>query len=192
MIRSALLTALFTLSFISVHAQDSRDIQQMHGKRENVYSVSEKLWMTPSYDKDGQVCLMRLYPKLVSETTNYLDAKLNIDEALKFINQSFPVNTRGRRSDGFGMSDLGGQVIWTRFEYEHVRFVFISTFRLTKMPEDLGESVLLDFPANDEAADEEYRRKEQMKTDDQLMRERTANPQVVEIYWPNRKCLEAK
>ncbi len=191
MIRSALLTVVFSLSFISVHAQDSREIQQKYGRRENVYSVSEKLWMTPSYDKDGQVCSMRLFPKLVSETTNYLDAKLNIDEALKFINQLFPVTARGSRSSGFGMCNLGGHVIWTTFAYEHVRFVFISTFQLTKMPER-GENIRLDFPADDEAEYKEYLRKEEMKSDDQLMREHLVEAQVLEIYWPNRKCLEAK
>jgi hypothetical protein len=148
--------------------------------------------MTPSYDRDGQVCMMRVYPKVVSRNIDYPGAELDINEALKFLNGLFPVNTRGRRRDGFGLSDLGGGIIWTKFEYEHVHFVFISTFSLTKKADgtiDMGEPVDLDLPI-DEAAVAEYQRKEAMKSDDQLIREHAFNTKILEIYWPDRKCAK--
>ena len=186
--RITLITAIVLLNCISLAAQDQRDLEPTYGKQANVYTVSEHLWMSPSYDDAGQVCMMRLYARRVSETTNYLDTRLNLDEALKFINELFPVNTRGRRSDGFGLSDIGGGAILTRFDYEHVSFVFVSSFRLTKLPDKLGDSVDLDFPI-DEAAIAAARRREEMKSDDQLMREHVFNAQVLEIYWKNRKCV---
>ena len=188
--RIALITIILALSCTCVVAQDSREIETKYGERANVYSVSERLWMTPSYDSQGQLCMMRVYPRVVSHDTNYLDPNLDVNEALKFINELFPVNTRGRRRDGFGLSDLGGGIVWTRFEYEHVHFVFISSFRLAlPKQETAGNKVRLDFPI-DEAALVELRRKKEMKSDDELIREHTTSPKILEIYWPNRSCVK--
>jgi hypothetical protein len=186
-----LLVCVFALSSSFVSGQTAKEIEARYGQRENVYSIGEHLWMTPTYGADSRLCLMRLYPKLVSRDTNYPDAKLDLDEVLKFINQRFPVETRGVRNDSFGTSDLGGGVIWTRFNYDQVRFVFISTFRLEKLP--LHESVLrgeaIDLEI-DKTSLAEFRRKEALKSDDDLMRKHALNPKVLEIYWANRKCIK--
>jgi hypothetical protein len=186
----ALLFCLFTLGSSSGTGQTAKDTSAKYGGRENVYSVSEHIWMTPTYGDNDQVCMMRLYPKLVSSDTNYLADKLDLDEALKFIGQLLPIETRGARKDLFGMSDLGGGVIWTSFNYDQVRFVFISTFKLDKDPKrQLNEAnVGLDFPI-DKAAVAESRRKEGLETDDALMRKYASNPKMLEIYWANRKCV---
>jgi hypothetical protein len=186
--RISLLASILVLGCALVQAQSSYDIETRYGKRVNVYSVSENLWMSPSYDSQGQVCLMRVFPKTVSQTTNYLDPDLNLDETLKFINELFPTHTRGRREDGAGLSSIGGGVAITGFNYEHVRFAFISSFRITKLPEKSDEFVLLDDFPFDEAAAAEYKRQEQMKTDDQLMREHVHGARVLQIVWANRKC----
>ena len=191
-IRSVLVATILVLGCTSVSAQSSFDIESKYGKRVEVYSVSETLWMTPNYDSEGQMCLMRVYPKAVSANTNYLDPSLNLDETLKFINELVPVHTRGRRGGWFGLSSLGGGTVWTGFEYEHVRFTFISTFRITKNPKELdGEYIHLDFPVNDKAEFLEYQRQQAMKSDDQLIREHVHDARVLQIAWTNRKCKKS-
>ena len=185
-----LLVGIFAVWWGSVAGQTSKDIEAKYGRRESVYSVGEKLWMTPAYGADGKLCMMRIYPKRVSFDTNYLDDNLDLNEALKFINVFVPIDTRGARKDSFGMSDLGGGVIWTHFGYDHVSFVFISTFKLDKLPERQLDKPdeLLDFPI-DEGAAAEFRRKQALRSDDDLIREHAFNSKVLEIYWPNRKCV---
>ena len=182
-----LVICIFALTCNCVYAQKAKDIEASFGQREKVYSVSTHLWMTPTYGADGRLCLMRVYPKRVSNNINYLDDKFDIDEALMFINSFAPLETRGARENGFGMSDLGGGVVWTRFNYDRIQFVFISTFRLDKPPEVQPSAV--DFPI-DETTVADLRRKEALQSDDDLIRKYTANPKVLEIYWTNRKCVE--
>jgi len=133
---------------------------------------------------------MRVYPKRVSADTNYLDDKVNMDEALKFINKLVPIETRGARRDGFGMSDLGGGVVWTGFRYEHIEFVFISTFRLDKLAKDLMDrpDEVLDFPIDDKAL-ADFRRQEALQPDDELIRKYATNSKVLEIHWRSRRCV---
>ena len=188
--RIAIVASVLMLGCTGGYAQSSYDIEARYGKGGDVYSVSERLWMTPTYDSQGQVCRMRVYPKTVSQNVNYLDSNLDINESLTFINELFPVSTRGRRSKGFGLSDLGGGIAWTRFNYEHVHFVFISSFRFTKLPElEAENSVILDLP-EDEAAVAQYRSQQEMKSDDQLIREHVHNARILEIVWPKRKCVK--
>jgi hypothetical protein len=185
----ALLLSILVLSCTGIQGQSAYEIQLKYGKRVNVYSVSEALWMSPTYDSKGQLCLMRVFPKTVSTDTNYLSPDLDIDETLRFINELVPVHTRGRREEGSGISDFGGGVVWTQFNFEHVRFVFVSSFRITKMPDkkDSDFGIMDDFPF-DEAAYQEYRRQEAMKSDDQLIREHVHGARVLQITWANRKC----
>ena len=190
-IRITLITAVVALSCIFVNGQNLQEVERTYRKQADVYLVGQRLWMTPSYSEDGQVCMMRVYPKTISKNDNYLDPNLDIDEALSFINLLFPVSTRGRRADGFGLSDLGGGVIWTRFDYDNVRLVFISTFDRTNLSTLKDKVEQVDFGPVDEAAIAEYQRKEQMKSDDQLIREHAFNVRVLEIYWPNRKCTKS-
>ena len=146
--RITFLIYIFALSYSSVAGQTAKDIDMSYGRRENVYSVGEHLWMTPAYGADGQFCMMRIYGKRVSINTNFLDDNLDMDEVLKFINKLVPLETRGARTDYLGSSDLGGGVIWTRFNYDRVRLVFISTFRLDKLSKSLLDrpDEVLDFP----------------------------------------------
>ncbi|HYX29558.1 MAG TPA: hypothetical protein VE863_13410 [Pyrinomonadaceae bacterium] len=188
-----IVTAIYilVLSYTFALGQTAKDLETSYGHRENVYSVSEHLWMTPSYGADGEVCMMRVYPKLVDSGTNYPDAKFETEEALKFINRLVPVSTRGARKDGFGMSMLGGGISQTSFSYDNISFVFVSTFHLDKKAAaDLLDrpDEVIDFPI-DEKAVAAYRREEALRPDDDLMRERAPNPKVLEIYWENRRCL---
>jgi hypothetical protein len=182
---------ILILSHTFAFGQTAKDLESSYGHRENVYSVSEHLWMTPRYDAGGQLCTMRVYPKLVDTDTNYLDAKFETEEALKFINRLLPVNTRGARKDGFGRSDLGGGVIWTNFRYDNIAFVFISTFHLdSRAAAELlnRPDEVLDFPI-DEKALAAFRQKEAMQPDDDLIRKYAPNPKLLEIYWQHRQCV---
>jgi hypothetical protein len=146
--------------------------------------------MTPAYAADGQVCMMRLYPKLISSDSNYLDAKLEIDEVLEIINQLVPVGTRGARKGFFGISDLGGGVVWTHFNYARVAFTFISTFKLDKLPDpEPGSEQGIDLSSVDEASLAEAKHREAMRSDDELIRERTVATKVVEVRCIDRKCV---
>jgi hypothetical protein len=160
----ALLVGIFALGLSSVAGQTAKDIEATYDRRENVYSVSEHLWMTPTYGADNQLCMMRLYPKLISPDTNYLDARLDLDEVLEFTDHLVPVDTSGARKDSFGISDLGRGVVWTHFNYDQVSFVFISTFKLDKVAERQADAA--------------------------LMRRYASGPKVLEVYWANRKCIE--
>lgn len=190
-IRLTLIAAILPMICFLVKAQTSKEIERTYRKQPDVYLVSEGLWMTPSYSANGQVCMMRVYPRTISKNTNYLGPYLDINETLNFINTLFPVNTRGRRESGFGMSDLGGGVIWTSFNYDNVQFVFISTFDKTNLVEKVAKGEQMDLGPVDEAAIAELQKKEDAKSDDQLMREHAFNERLLEIYWPNRKCAKS-
>lgn len=190
-IRIPLIMVLVTLSSVAVNGQDAKEIERTYRKQEAIYQVGEQLWMTPLYSEDGQVCMMRIVPRTISHDTNYLDRYVDLEAILNFLNRTFPVNMRGPRKGAFGMSDVGGGVIWTKFEFENVQFVFISTYDKSKVDWSklkADSSVVLDFPVLDEAAMAEAKRKEDMKSDDQLIKEHVFDPQVLEIYWTNRKC----
>jgi len=188
-IRITLIIALVALSCVAVNAQDSQEIERTYRKQADVYLIGEALWMTPSFSENGQVCMMRVYPRAISENTNFLDPYLNASAVLTFINASFPLNTRGRRRDGFGMSDSGGGVVWTHFGYDYVRFVFVSSIGQPDLSKLDKSTIGLDFPV-DEAGVAESRKREEAKSDDQIIRERIFHARVLEIYWPNRKCAK--
>src|SRR6266852_5702037 len=65
--RICLLFSLYILALQVSHvsAQTALDIERAYGKPVAVYSLSENIWMTPQYAADGQVCMMRLYPKRI-------------------------------------------------------------------------------------------------------------------------------
>ncbi|HYG82491.1 MAG TPA: hypothetical protein VD861_18995 [Pyrinomonadaceae bacterium] len=167
--------------------QSSPDAGTKYGRPETVYSVSEHVWMTPEYSADGQVCLMRLYPKRIAPGINYLDDGLDMAEVLKILNELIPLETRGNRKEFFGMTEMGGGVAWTRFNYERVTFTFVSPFEVVGELLDRPDEVLLPYPG--EKAISEARRKEAMRPDDELIREYAGKPKVLEIRWLGRECV---
>ena len=189
-IRFTLIAIILVLGCPGVYGQSAAEIEIKYGKSVDVYSVGELLWMTPSYDSQGQVCMMRVYPKTVSPTTNYLESNLDMDATIRFMNELSPVYTRGRRSELFGLSIVAGGVALTNVNYENVHFVFTSSFPRSKSPAKVEDIVLHeDFPF-DAAAVEESRRQRAMKPDDELIRESAISARVLEITWANRKCVK--
>ena len=186
--------AAFVLVFgcATIVGQTQKEFEAKYGRpSDKVYSVSEHIQMTATYAADGQVCFMRLNPKRSAPGAGNPDDSLLMDEVLNFIDDLVPKGKRGARKDLFGISDLGGGVIWTHFNYERVTFTFVSFFRQDKLPSDwpAGEALALDFDI-DEKAIEEAKRKEAMRPDNELIRERTGKPKYLEIRWKERRCVE--
>src|SRR3982751_2267796 len=124
-IKIAIVVLLFC--FNSALAQTASEIEKKYGQGTKVYSVSEHIWMTPEYGRDGHVCQMRLYPKRIAENTNYLGQTLQFEELRDVLNTMFPLEMRGPKQEGFGLTDVTSPVAWTTYAYRDVTFVFMST-----------------------------------------------------------------
>ena len=191
--KSNIVFAAFALAigFATAIGQTKREIESKYGpSSDGVYAPSAHIQMKPAYAADGQICFVRLYPKPLTPGTNSADESLLMDEVLNFIDDLVPKGTRGARKDFFGMSDLGGGAIRTHFNYDRVTFTFVSFYRMDKLPAwPAGEALALDFDI-DEKAIEEAKRKQAMRPDNELIRERTSKPKYLEIRWKERRCVE--
>jgi hypothetical protein len=106
------------------------EIEQRFGAPEKTYSVGQFISMTPAFGADGQVCQMWLYPKRVSETTNYLGTKLQFDDMRRFLNRLVPPEQRGlKQTVNVGTTATGGHMAWTTYPYERVGFTFYAGSR---------------------------------------------------------------
>ena len=74
----AILMVVFIV--VSAFGQTQTEIEAKFGPPVNAYKVGERIWMTPEYASDGQVCRMIFYPRRFSSTTNYLTSQLPFDE----------------------------------------------------------------------------------------------------------------
>src|SRR5262245_49141946 len=126
--RKTLALLLVLLASEYAYAQTAADIQTKYGKPVDVYSVSEQLWMSPEYASDRQVCRMRFYPKRISGNTNYGAHDLPFNELRDVLNALVRVETRGPKKESFGATATGGGAAWTTYNYENVRFTFVSFF----------------------------------------------------------------
>lgn len=91
------ITCLFLISLGPVSGQTTSQIRETYGPPIEAYPVSEHIWMTPQFTADGQVCLMRLYPKRISDTLNYLGQdKLHYWELKGVLEQLAPAQMRGK------------------------------------------------------------------------------------------------
>ena len=94
--RIAKLAIVMTVfSVVSAFGQRRAEIEAKFGQPVNAYSVSEKIWMSPEYASDGQVCRMTFYPRRFSSTTTYLTNNLPFDEFRSIIDAIVPVAIRG-------------------------------------------------------------------------------------------------
>src|SRR5690349_7377450 len=86
----------------SAFGQSRAEIDAKFGQPVNAYKVSERIWMSPDYASDGQVCRMTFYPRRFSSTTTYLITELSFDEFMSVIDAIVPVATRGAQKEPFG------------------------------------------------------------------------------------------
>lgn len=178
---------LFLLVFsASAYAQTVADFHARYGKTVDVYSVSEHIWMTPEYAADGQVCSLRLYPKRIDAKTNYRSTKLPFNELRDVLNDLVPLDTRGTKKPGFGMTDTGGGTGWTHYDYENVLITFISFFQLNFDPKTLKRADFVLLDSDLEAAPEPVKNLTPDKDD--FANSDGIPIEIVTVSWPGRKC----
>lgn len=176
----AIVMAVF--SVVSAFGQRRAEIEAKFGQPVNAYSVSEKIWMSPEYGSDGQVCRMTFYPRRFSSTANYLMSQLPFDEFRTVIDAIVPVSIRGAQKEPFGngLWSGGGGVMWTNFVYERVTISYVASLQLNTAL-GMGEPVLLD---NDVSKQPE--KPKPIKEDFSLYSGSTA--EIVTVQWNDRKC----
>jgi hypothetical protein len=162
----------------TIAGQTAAQIKEKYGQPIEAYSVSEHIWMTPEFTADGQVCLMRLYPKRISATTNYVFVnKLNYRELEDVLNQLAPIKTRGNRTMFFGFTIFGGQMKDTFYSYDKVSFSFLSSFIVYNAV----------FKTRSSPTSEKEQPKDE-KTKDEMRIPRDA--EIVTIAWTERPCAK--
>lgn len=173
------------LSAISTLGQTASAIEMKYGKTENVYSVSEHIWMTPVYGADGQACMMRLYPRRISVDANYWFKTLPSGELKNVLNQLVPINTRGaKKYEYFPTTTTGGGIAWTSYPFEKVTFTFLNSFTITSAVKRSD-----DFVFDEELLSSEKTPETGLKSSDEVPHPLSPEPEIVEIRWKDRKCV---
>lgn len=172
----AVLILLFTVNVAS--AQKISDLEKKYGTPAKVFSVSERIWMTPQFAADGQICRLNFFHKRISSKTNYLGTTIRISELLDVFHQLAPQNTRGARKQPFGASQTSGAMAWTDFEYENIRFSFWTTFTFGSLADMEAKGVPLGGRMPIQTS----------QPDDDFMAANAVPPVMVYVTWLNRKC----
>lgn len=181
--RIAKLAVVITvLNVVSAFGQSRAEIEAKFGQPVNAYTVSERIWMSPEYAADGQVCRMTFYPRRFSSTTNYLKNKLPFDEFRSVIDVIVPVAIRGAQKEPFrnGTWDGGGGVSWANFIYERVTISYVAGWG--DGPLGMGEPVDL---SSIEVTKE---REKPKQTKEDFSRYSDSTAEIVTVQWRNRKC----
>jgi hypothetical protein len=186
--KPGILPLMLLICCFCAYGQTVTDIEKTYGQRQQIYSVSQHIWMTPEFALDGQVCRMRLFPKRVDARSNYVGAGLQYDELRELLNSLVPLDKRGMKSKiNFGSTATGGPAAWTTYPYERVTFTFTPSFqppepdaspRLTK-----GEYTFTQ-PQTNPRTDPES---EQPSADD-FLPSQSSTTEIVTIRWHDRKC----
>jgi len=168
---------------VSAFGQSRAEIEAKFGQPVNAYPVGERIWMSPEYALDGQVCRMIFYPRRFSSTTNYLTNQLPFDEFRSVIDAIVPVAIRGAQKEPFrnGLWNGGGGARWTNFIYERVTISYVAGFQVNPAL-GLGEPVTL----SDNEVSKRQEKPKPIKEDFSLYSDSTA--EIVTVRWNDRKC----
>jgi hypothetical protein len=180
-LRIAILVCLISAS--CVFGQRAAEIESKYGKPTNVYSLSEHIWMTPEFAADGKVCEMRLYPKRIDGSSNYLSKKLPFEELSEVLNEMIPVDQRGNKELPFGLTDTGRPAAWTTYGYEKVTFTFISAFS----PSDFVDSPAMQSGGNVFQL-RAPRPESRVPSKDDFRSSQRSAIEIVRVKWNDRKC----
>lgn len=168
----------------TIFGQTSEQIKEKYGQPVEAYSVSERIWMTPKFTANGQVCTMRLYPKRISSTTNYLSNKLDYWELNEVLNQLAPPETRGKKTPFYGLRNFGGGMIRTLYNYEKVGFIFLESFTLYLDPIDKKKSGKL----KTKSAKVKEETPKNIESEKEMIVPTEA--EIVTIFWKEKTCAE--
>lgn len=170
-------------NIVSAFGQSRAEIEAKFGQPVNAYSVGERIWMSPEYASDGQVCRMAFYPRRFSSTTNYLTNQLPFDEFRLVIDVIVPVAIRGTQKEPFGngLWNFGGGVRWANFIYERVTISYVAGARVNTAL-GIGEPVTL----TDDEVSKRQEKPTPIKEDFSLYSDSTA--EIVTVQWNDRKC----
>ena len=174
---------MIVFNVVSAFGQTRTEIEAKFGQPVNAYEVSERIWMSPHYASDGQVCRMIFYPRRFSSTTTYLINELPFEEFRSVIDAIVPVAIRGTQKEPFGNGTwtIGGGGRWANFVYERVTISYVAGFRYNPVL-GMGEPVSLD----DEVSKEKEKPKTTNKDFSHYYRDSTA--EIVTVQWNDRKC----
>ena len=167
--------------------QTASDIERKYGNPVTAYPVSEHIWMTPEYAADGQICMARLYPKRISANSNYYFTDLPSDELKGVLNQLVPPDSRGAKRYGdYAVSELGGGISRTTYPFEKVTFTFLLSFTMKELPksEEFNPSLVGKVPSAEEKS------ANMAKAGDGFPNAFASAPEIVEIRWKERKCVD--
>jgi hypothetical protein len=176
--------ALTIFTAVSAFGQNRAEIEAKFGQPVNAYSVGERIWMSPEYASDGQVCRMTFYPKRFSSTTNFLTNELPFDDFRSVIDVMVPVATRGAQKESFGhgLWTVAGSVRSATFVYELVTIQYGATFRHDPKL-GMGEPVKLE--------DEDPKRQENPKpVKEGFSSYSGSTAEMVIVRWNDRNCTE--
>jgi len=183
-IRLLIVILLFCIQ--PAYSQTIADIEKNYGKRQDVYSVSAHIWMTPEYAVDGQICRVRLYAKRVDSNNSYLDAMLPSEELRDVLNTLVPPDKRGQKTKlNFGATATGGGSAWTTYPYERVAFTFVSSFRTSSDSPVLKRGEFVFQPP--EKTGVEIKENSAPAVED-FLPSASSETEVVTIHWNDRKC----
>lgn len=183
-----LAVVIAAFSVVSASGQSRAEIEAKYGQPAKAYTVSQKIWMSPDYASDGQVCRMTLYPRRFSSTTNYLINELPFDEFRSVIDAIVPVATRGAQKEPFGNGNwnAGGGGRWADFVYERLTITYIAGLPTVNTDFRRGEPVSLDL-SEAEVSKAKDKPKAARQDLSHLYSDSTA--EIVTIQWNDRKCL---
>ena len=185
--RIAKLAIVMTVfNVVLAFGQSRTEIEAKFGQPVNAYLVGERIWMSPEYASDGQVCRMTFYPRRFSSTTNYFVNELPFNEFRSVIDGVVPVAIRGAQKEPFGNGSWngGGGILWATFAYERVTISYIATFQIDPAALDQGEPVNLDL--SDDEVSKRPEKPKPIKEDFSLYSGSTA--EIVTVQWNDRKC----
>lgn len=200
-------SVLLLLVFSSlVFGQTAAQIREKFGDPIESYAVSEHIWMTPAYTADGQVCEMRLYPRRVSETTNYLESNLDRRELIEVIDQFAPLSERGAKTVVFGLTSMGGGIAKSLYFSDAISITFLRSaiFYFDPIDKDFDGEIRSDSKFTDlKPAKVKAKAKTKAKpvepmietTDSQKSDDGMVVPsesEIVTIVWNKRTCATPK
>lgn len=139
-----------TVSF--VHGQTVKDFENKYGRPINAYSLSDFIWVTPSFARDGTLCQMLVYPKRFGNGATNLFDELPSGELQISLDKLVPVSSRGKRKDPFVSAWTGGGAMVTTYVYENITIIF---FRPLKLAPEKSKPYTLAVPPSDVVMNDE-------------------------------------